>query len=85
MQRQSFDFQLTELPISLALISQTLPLSLGVLSVEALTLALSTNGPVYYVLSVATGHINFFNSRLYVTATTYLSVRNKGRLTCQSK
>ena len=48
MQRQSFDFQLTELPISPALISHALPLRAAVLSLEALTLSLSTAGQVYH-------------------------------------
>ncbi|MED6259134.1 hypothetical protein ATANTOWER_017471 [Ataeniobius toweri] len=39
MQRQSFDFQLTELPISPALISHALPLRPSVLKVKALTLS----------------------------------------------
>lgn len=51
MQRQSFDFQLTELPISPALISHALPPRPAVLSVEALTLSLSTTGQVYHVTS----------------------------------
>lgn len=51
MQRQSFDFQLTELPISPALISHALPFRPAVLSVEALTLSLSTTGQVYHLLS----------------------------------
>lgn len=46
MQRQSFDFQLTELPISPALISHTLPSRSAVLNVEALTLLFSDTGPV---------------------------------------
>lgn len=44
MQRQSFDFQLTELPISPALISHALPLRPAVLKEKALTLSLSTTG-----------------------------------------
>lgn len=46
MQRQSFDFQLTELPISPVLISNALPLGPAVLCVEALTLSLSIIGQV---------------------------------------
>lgn len=51
MQRQSFDFQLTELPIRPALISHALPLRSAALAAEALTPLVSATGQFYHVIT----------------------------------
>lgn len=68
MQRQSFDFQLTELPIRPALISHALPLRPAVLKVKALTLSLSTTRQFYRAIAGFSGFLSSGYGLIQVTA-----------------